>query len=138
VAALGAGTQHNLAREPPAHRLTVTDNDRDPDRGETGRRRMIWTTLARKIYRLLHPQPSDQEPPAHPNHPDANNSRWRRRVQRLWGAVRDDVLGADVLGAADLALGSAGAQLRPTKDLSCGVEGRLDLARILRPFRHDA
>jgi hypothetical protein len=52
---LGMCTQHNLAREHPAHRLTVTDNDRDPDRGETGRRRMIWTTLARKIYRLLHP-----------------------------------------------------------------------------------
>jgi Domain of unknown function (DUF222) len=48
--ALGACTRHNLAHEHLGHRLQITVGDSDADRRE-----IFWITLARKVYKLLHP-----------------------------------------------------------------------------------
>ncbi|MEP6525788.1 MAG: HNH endonuclease signature motif containing protein, partial [Nocardioidaceae bacterium] len=44
---LGACTRHNLAHEQPGHRLEMAS---DEDRNE-----ILWRTLSRKVYKLLHP-----------------------------------------------------------------------------------
>jgi hypothetical protein len=46
---LGACTRHNLAHEHPGHRLDIVDGD-DGDPAE-----ILWRTLSRKVYKLLHP-----------------------------------------------------------------------------------
>jgi hypothetical protein len=43
---LGACTRHNLAHEQPGHRLEFDSEDRNE---------ILWITLSRKVYRLLHP-----------------------------------------------------------------------------------
>jgi hypothetical protein len=45
--ALGVCTRHNLAHEQPGHRLEFAS---DEERNE-----ILWITLARKVYKLLHP-----------------------------------------------------------------------------------
>ncbi|MEP6527048.1 MAG: DUF222 domain-containing protein [Nocardioidaceae bacterium] len=46
---LGACTRHNLAHEQPGHRLDIVDDD-GGDPAE-----ILWRTLSRKVYKLLHP-----------------------------------------------------------------------------------
>jgi Domain of unknown function (DUF222) len=71
---LGVCTRHNLAHEHAGHRLDIVDGD-GGDPAE-----ILWRTLSRKVYKLLHPPalgPGAQRvdpTPNHPNHPDANNS----------------------------------------------------------------
>jgi hypothetical protein len=69
---LGACTRHNLAHEHAGHRLEFDPN---ADRSE-----ILWRTLCRKVYKLLHPPAlgpgaqhgPDPKPPQ--RHPDANNT----------------------------------------------------------------
>jgi hypothetical protein len=43
---LGVCTRHNLAHEQPGHRLEFDSEDRNE---------ILWRTLSRKVYKLLHP-----------------------------------------------------------------------------------
>ena len=47
---LGACTRHNLAHEQPGHRLEIGPGGDGDDPGE-----ILWITLSRKVYKLLHP-----------------------------------------------------------------------------------
>jgi hypothetical protein len=74
---LGVCARHNLAHEHPGHRLQISGGGRDNNTGgdaDAARREVLWITLARKIYKLLHPpalgpgatrKPKPNTPPPH-------------------------------------------------------------------------